>query len=234
MWNGKKKAVTFSFDDGVLQDLRVLEIMAKYGVKATFNLNSGKFGSRGVIGSNGAKRDTVLASQVKGTYEGHEVAVHTLTHPDLRILDDETIEWQVMTDRKLLSELVGYDVIGMAYPGGFLSEDGREVRVLRNTPIRYARTVVQSFNFDIPENLLAYNPTAHWANWRVDELIEQFLATDADKPQVLYLWGHTYELDWADDKFPGHMTEAKFEAMCKRLAEHKDELFFGTNREVLL
>ncbi len=235
MWNGKKKAVTFSFDDGVLQDLRVLEIMNKYGVKGTFNLNSGHFGNRGIIGTNGAKRDVVLASKVKETYEGHEVAVHTLTHPNLRVLDDETIERQVMIDRELLSNLVGYDVIGMAYPFGLLSADGREVRVLSTrTPIRYARTVVQSFNFDIPENLLAYNPTAHWANERGDELIDEFLASDSDKPQALYLWGHTYELDWADDKFPGHMTEAKFEAMCKRLVEHKDEIFFGTNREVLL
>jgi peptidoglycan/xylan/chitin deacetylase (PgdA/CDA1 family) len=39
MWNGKKKAITFSFDDGVLQDIRTIEILDKYGLKATFNLN---------------------------------------------------------------------------------------------------------------------------------------------------------------------------------------------------
>ncbi len=235
MWQGKKKAVTFSFDDGVLQDLRVLKILNKYGLKATFNLNSGHFGNRGVIGSNGAKRDIILASQVKEAYAGHEVAVHTVTHPNLQLLDDETIERQVMLDRELLSRLVGYDIVGMAYPGGYLNEDGREVRVLRErTPIRYARTVVASLNFDIPEDLLAYSPTAHWADWRVDELVERFIALETDKPQVLYLWGHTYELDWADDKFPGHMTDAKFEELCKKLAAHKDEIFFGTNKEVLL
>lgn len=41
MWNGKKKAVTFSFDDGVTQDIRLIEIFNKYGLKGTFNLNSG-------------------------------------------------------------------------------------------------------------------------------------------------------------------------------------------------
>ena len=41
MWNGKKKAVTFSFDDGVTQDIRLIEILNKYGLKGTFNLNSG-------------------------------------------------------------------------------------------------------------------------------------------------------------------------------------------------
>ena len=41
MWNGKMKALTFSYDDGTLQDRRLVEIFNKYGLKATFNLNSG-------------------------------------------------------------------------------------------------------------------------------------------------------------------------------------------------
>ena len=44
MWNGKKKAITFSFDDGVWQDRRLIEIFNKYGLKGTFNLNSEAFG----------------------------------------------------------------------------------------------------------------------------------------------------------------------------------------------
>ena len=40
MWNGKLKAVTFSYDDGVTQDIRLIEIFNKYNLKATFNLNS--------------------------------------------------------------------------------------------------------------------------------------------------------------------------------------------------
>ena len=35
-WQGKLKAVTFSFDDGVTQDKRLVEILNKYGLKATF------------------------------------------------------------------------------------------------------------------------------------------------------------------------------------------------------
>ena len=40
MWNGKNKAVTFSFDDGVEQDKLLIPILDKYNLKATFNLNS--------------------------------------------------------------------------------------------------------------------------------------------------------------------------------------------------
>ena len=38
MWDNKRKAVTFSFDDGVSQDIRMIELLDKYGLKATFNL----------------------------------------------------------------------------------------------------------------------------------------------------------------------------------------------------
>ena len=36
----KKKAVTFSYDDGVPQDRRLAEIFDCYGMKGTFNFNS--------------------------------------------------------------------------------------------------------------------------------------------------------------------------------------------------
>ena len=38
---GKKKAITFSYDDGVTQDERLISLFNKYGLKCTFNLNSG-------------------------------------------------------------------------------------------------------------------------------------------------------------------------------------------------
>ena len=41
---GKLKAVTFSYDDGVNQDIRFAEILSKYGLKGTFNLNTAMFG----------------------------------------------------------------------------------------------------------------------------------------------------------------------------------------------
>ena len=45
MFHGKCKAVTFSYDDGVSQDVRLIALLDKYGLKATFNLNSEMFGA---------------------------------------------------------------------------------------------------------------------------------------------------------------------------------------------
>ena len=41
-FNGKMKAVTFSFDDGVTQDIKLIEILNKYGLKATFKFRSAR------------------------------------------------------------------------------------------------------------------------------------------------------------------------------------------------
>ena len=39
--NGKSKAFNVSYDDGVLQDVRFVNLLNQYGIKGTFNLNSG-------------------------------------------------------------------------------------------------------------------------------------------------------------------------------------------------
>lgn len=72
MWQNKNKALTFSFDDGVKQDIRLVEILNKYGLKGTFNLNFGFLQTPGAT-----KKDNMLAvADVKKVYEGHEVSSH--------------------------------------------------------------------------------------------------------------------------------------------------------------
>ena len=48
-WNGKMKAITFSYDDAVTQDVRLIEIFNKYGLKCTFNINSELLGKPGEL-----------------------------------------------------------------------------------------------------------------------------------------------------------------------------------------
>ena len=37
---GKRKAVTFSYDDGQIFDVKLAEMFDDYGIRCTFNLNS--------------------------------------------------------------------------------------------------------------------------------------------------------------------------------------------------
>ena len=75
----KKKAVTFSYDDGVTQDIRLIELLNQYGLKCTFNLNSETLGKKGTLTRVGKRISfyTIHPEDVKYIYDGHEVAVHT-------------------------------------------------------------------------------------------------------------------------------------------------------------
>ena len=159
MWNGKKKAVTFSFDDGIMQDIRVIEILDKYDLKATFNLNSGKFGTKNPYATNGriVERTIIEPTQVKELYKNHEVAVHTMGHFNLTELPLSCVTWQVEEDRKLLEELTEKEIRCMAYPCGGVNNDERVANVIKKmTKIRFARTITSSYSFDMQNNLLRF------------------------------------------------------------------------------
>ena len=44
---GLGKALTLSYDDGVEQDIKLIDILNRYGLKCTFNLNSGCYAPEG-------------------------------------------------------------------------------------------------------------------------------------------------------------------------------------------
>lgn len=229
MWHGKNKALTFSFDDGVRQDIRAVEILNRYGLKATFNLNSGCLGLRGELIREGkrVRHDKVNESEVKSVYAGHEIAVHTLTHPHLNELDEETIVRQVEEDRKALEKASGQRVCGMAYPYGDVDDRVAGI-IAAETPVRYARAVESTYDFELQENLLQFRPTVHFTEACLTELAERFLSLNTDRPQLFYVWGHTYELDYSEQ-----LDWEAFERFCK-LVSGKDDIYYGTNQEVLL
>lgn len=230
MWNGKKKAVTFSFDDGIMQDIRVIEILDKYGLKGTFNLNSGKFGTKYPYEANGrtVERTIIEPWQVKDIYKNHEVAVHTLGHFNLTQLPDSCVTWQVEEDRKRLEELTGKEIRCMAYPCGGVNNDERVANVIQKTSkIRFARTITSSYAFDMQDNLLRFQPTLHFLDKRVFELAEEFLALKTDEPKLFYIWGHSYELDADEGRWEN------FERLCERISQ-KEDIYYGANGEVVL
>lgn len=240
MWDGKMKAVTFSYDDGVWQDRRLVELFDKYGLKATFNLNSGRLGRAEDYATYFGRTicvDTVRADEIKTLYAGHEVAAHTLTHPNLTRCPDEEIVRQVEQDRLALSELVGYEVVGMAYPCGGENNNDHVARIIReDTGIRYARTITSTGSFERPQNYFRLDPTCyHLADStspygmsaKMDGLMERaeaFLRADSG---LFYIWGHSYEFDLFDGAWE------RFEAFCAAISG-KSDVFYGTNRDILL
>lgn len=228
MFHEKMKAITFSFDDGVTQDKRLIEIFDKYGLKCTFNLNSELLGKPGTLIRSDVQinHNKVDMSEVNQIYKNHEIAVHTLTHPRLPGCDDQEIIRQVEQDRLNLSKLAGYDVIGMAYPCGGINNDDRVAEIIRNnTGVKYSRTITSTHNFDLQENLLRFNPTVYiMEREKMWSLAKDFLSAKPERPMLFYIWGHSYEFD-IDNSWDS------FEEFCKLVSGHND-IFYGTNREV--
>ena len=226
------KAITFSYDDGVMQDIRLAELFRKYGIKATFNINSDLLGRPGELVRDGVRigHNKVSPKDVKSIYEGHEVAAHTLTHPFLPdIKDEDEIIKQVEGDRLKLSELVSYEVVGFAYPGGGINHEKRVADIIKSrTGVKYCRTTDANHSFDVQDELFEFNPTVyhHKEMDRMFELGEKFLSLKPDKPQVFYIWGHAYEFDIRNDW-------ARFEEFLQMMS-NKDDIFYGTNKEILL
>ena len=228
---GKMKAVTFSLDDGVVQDIRMIELMNKYGLKGTFNLNSMRLSKLGILHQEGMRicHYKVAREDVRDIYAGHEIAVHTLNHPNLTKCDTDEIIRQVEQDRLNLSELAGYEVVGMAYPCGGVNNDDRVAQIIReNTGVKYSRTIAGNASFDLQDNLYRFNPTVHYVEFdKLMDLGERFVELKPDKPQVFYIWGHSYEMDLAGDYW------VKLEDFFK-LISNRDDIFYGTNKEILL
>lgn len=231
MYNGKKKAITFSYDDGVTQDKRLIEILDNYGLKCTFNLNSELLGLRGSLIRSGVQINHTKNSvdKVAKIYKNHEIAAHTLTHPCLREVADDEVIRQVEEDRKNLEKISGKKVVGMAYPGGGVNFDEHVAELIReNTGIKYARTTISSYSFDLQEDLFTFKPTVyHYVDWdKMIQLGSEFVRMETETPKLLYIWGHSYEFDIND-------SWDSFEHFCKMISG-KDDIFYGTNSEVLL
>ena len=227
----KKKAITFSYDDGVTQDIRFVELLNKYNLKCTFNINSELLAKKGMLMREGQRIShyKVHPDDVKTIYAGHEVAVHTLTHPNLTRCEDAEIIRQVETDRLNLSELVGYEVVGMAYPCGGVNNDDRVAAIIKeHTGVKYSRTITTTDSFDLQENLYRFNPTAYHLDFeKLMQLGREFLELKPETPKLFYIWGHSYEMDFGADYW------VKLEEFFQ-LISNKDDIFYGTNTEVLL
>lgn len=228
-WNGKMKAVTFSYDDGNGQDKRLVELFNKYGVKCTFNINAGvqtptRVSVRKDIDDGDVECRRLNINCLKELYKGHEVACHGLTHAPLGNYDFETDCNEIGLDKFILEKWFDCEVTGLAYPNGSFNDVA--VEALKACGIKYARTVITNHSFDLQEDLLRFEPTCHHNDEAVFELIDQFLNEETKKPRLFYIWGHSYEFDLK--KNWDHM-----EKILQKLSG-RDDVFYGTNAETLL
>ncbi len=207
---GKKKAVTMSYDDGVIQDVRLIEVFDKYNIRGTFHLNSGIFG----------KGNRNSEDKIKEIYKNHEISVHGVKHETLANLPVQNIIHEIFEDRKALEKIAGYPVRGMSYANGSFNDTVCDT--LKVCGIVYSRTTHATGGFALPDDFLKWHPTCHHRDSL--ECIERFNNLRYDKGHLLYIWGHAYEFD-------NNNNWDLIEEACKRVSGH-EHVWYATNIEV--
>ena len=210
---GRHKALTMSYDDGRIQDRRLVKLFNQYGIRGTFHLNSGLF----------QDERRIEPEEIPELYRGHEVSGHTVTHPTIARCPLPEVAFEVLNDRQALEQWTGYPVRGLSYPNGSVDKEIEEL--LPMCGIRYSRVVGNSESFELPENPYRWMATCHH-NHRLLELGEQFLALH--KTQYLYLmyvWGHSYEFD-NDGNWE------LIETFCRQMSG-KPDIWYCTNIELM-
>ena len=209
---GLAKAATFSYDDGIKQDIRLAELLDKYGLKGSFNIYTAIFDRE--------TPDRMTAEEIREHIlrRGHEVAIHGHDHLASGAAHPIRSIKETLTSREILESTFGRIIRGMAYPDTGIRQFGNfgnyesVKKYLCELDIAYARSLgADNDSFELPSDFHNWIPTAHHDNPEIIKYIDKFLSIDVSKkayharriPRLFYIWGHSYEFEMKN-KFISH------------------------------
>ena len=228
---GKFKVLTFSYDDGKIEDRRLVKLFNKFNLKATFNLNTG------II--DPAIR--IPQEEWPELYKGHDIAVHTFTHPTMIRLNNYNALREILDDKDNLEKIFKRPIYGLAYPNG--SCDNRIVDIAKSVGIKYARVTNDKYSatkaaeayaanadgpiligdengFSMPEDYMRWVPTCHH-NHNLIDFGKKFMAlTKKQYLYMMYVWGHSFE-------FERNNNWEIIEEFCEMIA-NRDDIWYAT------
>ncbi|MDD3224571.1 MAG: polysaccharide deacetylase family protein [Clostridium sp.] len=220
---GKRKVFTLSYDDGITEDKRLVEIFNKYNLKATFNLNSGLQNKSGSFVLNDLLIKRMNKEEILQLYKGHEISNHGVNHLSLTDIPKQFLIEEIFEDRKIHEKMFECPVRGLAYPYGTYNKEVLEV--LKTLGIAYSRTVKNTGNFDLPSNYLEWNPTAHHNDPQLMKIAKRFVEGEFNGLGLFYLWGHSYEFD-LDNNWQ------VIEKFCEYISS-RDDIWYATNIQIV-
>ncbi len=234
-----KKYFAWSFDDGLEQDKKIIEILKRYDMGAAFNLNSGMYGDKtyeGRIGNLGftekpADKFNVNArhvvpyvphfripeDEVKDVYEGYEIASHGLCHRNLKRLKGDDLREELATDIHNLRDTFGQEIKGFVAPYGMYNSQATPI--LKSEGIEYVRMTKTDTSFRFPAD--PYNlPMTCWhiSSKTFDTLNDFFSAEPIEEDLFFLMFAHGYEFDFGTKE----SNWEKFERICEAVAKHDD------------
>ena len=187
------KYFLLSFDDGTVYDRPFVQLLNRYGIKATFNLNTGLEDFVWNYEDRFPIRRQRLA-EIQELYTGHEIASHSLHHHWLNTLTPPQISREIREDCRTLMEQFGLETIGFGVP--FTACGEREIRIIRKY-VRYIRLSEFAESFALPRD--PYHIPIHglYNDADIREKIAAFAANELED-SLFVMAGHSYELEVLD------------------------------------
>ena len=243
-----RKFFTISFDDGTEQDVRLIALMKKYGIRGTVNLSSALFGKREedvsreiteTLADGTVRRIRVSydhnilpLKQAKELYSRDfiEIAGHGAHHLHQAVLERAELHEEIAGDAARLEEIFGRKVRGHVFPYGEYNEECLDV--MKEAGIIYGRLASSGgpdADFAFRAECGIIRPTCRMTDAFALNLLERFIRTPGEKEDlVFYMWGHSFELDYGTETGCDAFLEALF-----RTATEADGIEFVTNGELM-
>jgi peptidoglycan/xylan/chitin deacetylase (PgdA/CDA1 family) len=178
------------WDDGDVDDIKLVDILKRCGAKATFNITPGGWKSERRVGHvrNGYEVWRLSLDEMKDVYKGFKVAGHTMTHVHLSKVDPAWAMAELVECKKYIAKHFGFEEIGMAYPCGDFDDAVKEM--VRKAGYRYARTTRNAEGDLTLDDPMAQSSNCHFRSPDFWVKFEEARRKDAD----FYFWGHSFEL----------------------------------------
>ncbi len=233
--------ITTSWDDGHPLDLRLAELLSKYGLPGTF------------YAPLRSQRETMSAAQIRELSGSFEIGGHTVSHVDLNSVPLQTGKDEIAGCKQELEAITGRACESFCFPlGHYRAEHLAEVKRCGFT---LARTV-ELMSFDFPRKAagIAVVPTTVQAyasgqgavmrnglkrlnagnllralrcrrdDWSMtaDRLLDEFWKTGG----VFHLWGHSWEIEESGDW-------QRLESVFSRISEFRSQAVLLNNHDLL-
>jgi len=203
--------MTTSWDDGHPLDLRVADLLVKYGLQGTFYV------------PRTSQKPVMSSSQIYDLSRSFEIGAHTLEHVAIDRLSDGEASKQLSGSREWIEQLTGKSCRVFCFPGGRfrsaqlplvrqagyravrtvellstanprrtggLSVIPTTIQVFPHGPYAYARNAVKRFSTSVlrwPSRSLL---SRDWA-----ALAKVLFLRTIERGGVFHLWGHSWEIE---------------------------------------
>lgn len=193
--------ITFkaSFDDGAKEDLRLAELMNKYGIQDVIFYVPAEWQTHNLT----LGREPLSLKDLNYLADSFDVGSHTITHPLLTRMPLHDAKYEIVESKAMLEQLLGMGIDSFCYPRGYANPELKEL--VRDNYTLARNTLVGSL--EEPEDPIWESTTVHaggkrrkeyenttWLEEGIRLLKEAITMSEQGKDPIYHIFGHSWEL----------------------------------------